>query len=360
MAAAPELLTTAALLALQGELSRRQISIAIEPASFKGEDGRHKGEQVSLGLGLQRSEQQGVGDFVAEVIRTYHANFCLYFKIAAPAVIASTIAIVIAHHEVREFWRHVPRGLELLAHYTETHRAEMFEMSLINFSPVLVAWIAWAFAFGAICIALEESVAGFNPSAWNSFLNIRGRWSPFLRSSLLLLVFVLVAEGASVVLEMGVFWLFHHQWHVRAVGVLGSVVSYGAVALGLLVVSRFFLAIPAVLLDDSSVWHAMLRSDELTRGKWPNLAALLAKSLIGGYVAGMCPFWIASFVRTSVPLPSWFPWILTIASVIAVSVVEPPMFIGLALLYLKVSPTPLVAQMQKAGDLAATSAATPE
>lgn len=83
--------------------------------------------------------------------------------------------------------------------------------------------------------------------------------------------------------------------------------------------------------------RAMLRSDELTQRKWLVLAALLAKSLIGGYVAGMCPFWLASFVHVSVPLPSWFPWILTIASIIGVTVVEPTMFVGFALLYLMTS-----------------------
>jgi hypothetical protein len=84
----------------------------------------------------------------------------------------------------------------------------------------------------------------------------------------------------------------------------------------------------------------MLRSDELTQGKWLILAALLAKSLVGGYVPGMCPFWLASSVRASAPLPSWFPWILTVASIIGVSVVEPTMFIGFAWFYLKMSATP--------------------
>ena len=120
-------------------------------------------------------------------------------------------------------------------------------------------------------------------------------------------------------------------------GILIWAVSYVLVGLALLVASRFFLAVPAVILDDFSVGRALLRSDELTQGKWLALGVLLAKSLIGGYVAGMCPFWLASFVRVSVPLPSWFPWILTIASIIGVTVVEPTMFVGFALLYLKMS-----------------------
>jgi len=77
--------------------------------------------------------------------------------------------------------------------------------------------------------------------------------------------------------------------------------------------------------------------DKLTQGKWLTLAALLAKSLIGGYIAGMCPFWLASLIQFSAPPPSWFWWILTIASMIAVTVVEPTMFVGFTLLYLKMA-----------------------
>src|SRR4029077_12221370 len=70
------------------------------------------------------------------------------------------------------------------------------------------------------------------------------------------------------------------------------------------------------------------------------LAALLAKPLVGGYVAGMCPFWVASGALTNIPLPYWFPWVLTVASIAAVTVVEPTMFIGFVLLYLEMSALP--------------------
>jgi len=129
-------------------------------------------------------------------------------------------------------------------------------------------------------------------------------------------------------------------------------VGYGLVCPALIIASRFCLAVPAVILDDCRVWQAMLRSDELTRGKWLILTSLLAKSLIGGYVAGMSPFWLASFVRVTVPLPSWFPWILTGASIIGVSIVEPTMFIGFALLYLKMSAMPCASSSEDAGHFA--------
>jgi hypothetical protein len=276
-------------------------------------------------------EQHGVGDFVAEVLRTYHGKFWLFVKITAPAVIISWIALIARRNEAREIARHLPRGYDLLA-----HRGEILEIWLVNFSAYLISWMVCSFSFAAISIALEESAAGFAPSPWHSLLNVREHLGTFLRLSLLLFVLVLVAEAVPIVLGIGVFWVLH-QWHVHPSQFLILVVSYVAAGLALLVVSRFALAVPAVVLDDCTVKQAMFRSDELTQGKLLPLAALLAESLIGAYVAAMCPFWVEPFIRVMVPLPSWFPWVLTAASIIGVNMIEPTMFVGFALLYLKKS-----------------------
>src|ERR1700745_2789079 len=98
LAAAPEQLTSEARLALQSELSRRRISVAED----SGESQNNGGEQVSgksASGGLREAEWQGVGNFVTEVLRTYHSHFWLYFQITSPAVIISTIAIITARHE---------------------------------------------------------------------------------------------------------------------------------------------------------------------------------------------------------------------------------------------------------------------
>ena len=205
--------------------------------------------------------------------------------------------------------------------------------------------------FGATCIALEEVAAGFTASASRSFLHIRDQFTPFLRISLLLLAFMVVTEAASALLGTGVYWILSH-WQAHPTSLVIWVVSCGVVSLPILVVSRFVLAVPAVILDDYGVGQAMFLSDKLTQGKWLTLAALLAKSLIGGYVAGMCPFWLASFVSATAPLPSWFPWVLTIASMIAVTVVEPTMFVGFALLYLKMSALDSAPNTSPTGSLA--------
>jgi hypothetical protein len=145
---------------------------------------------------------------------------------------------------------------------------------------------------------------------------------------------ILAVAGVGGWLLDGVLRILR-QGHVHTGRFAIFVLTYGLSCLALLVMSRFGLAIPALLLDDYPVGQAMFRSDELTEGKWLTLAALLAKFLIGGYVLGMAPFWFASFIPADAQLPSWFPWALTIASIAGVTVVEPTMFIGFALLYLK-------------------------
>src|SRR5262249_11741006 len=149
---APEQLTSEARIALGGELSRRRISLG-KDSSTSQNTGQEYYSAKAATSGLQQGDWQGVGDFVAEVLRTYHKRFWLYFQITAPAVIITTIAIIISRNEVREISRHLPRGVELLAHQTE-----ILEIGLINYSAWFVSWIVFSFVFGAICIALEESV----------------------------------------------------------------------------------------------------------------------------------------------------------------------------------------------------------
>jgi hypothetical protein len=354
LAANLEHLTSAARLALQGELARRRISIPehSEASQYVG-GGRDAGHGIVREV-LPEGEWSGVGGFVAEVLRTYHSHFWLFFKMTAPAVLISTVAIITGRNEVRQITRALLRGQALTfdsALELVNHRTEMFEIYLVVFLQFLVSWMAFSILYGAICIAVEEQVGGFAPSAWRSFLSIRERLGPFLRLCLLLFVLVLVAEEASSWLVTGVFWALH-KWQMRPTALVNTVVAYGVVGLLLLVISRFALAVPAVILDDCRVGQAMFRSDELTQGKWLTLAALLAKSLIGGYVAAMCPFWLASFVHITGLVPSWLPWSLTAASIIGVAVVEPPMFIGFALLYLKMSAQDTASSKVLTGQLA--------
>jgi len=92
----------------------------------------------------------------------------------------------------------------------------------------------------------------------------------------------------------------------------------------------------------------MFRSDELTEGKWLTVAVLLAKSLIGGYIVGMFPFRMAGWIWAYVRLPLR---VLAVASIAGVKVVEPFMFIGFALLYIKMTALSSASDAGLAGQL---------
>jgi hypothetical protein len=114
--------------------------------------------------------------------------------------------------------------------------------------------------------------------------------------------------------------------------------STGLTGIAWIVLSRFSLSVPAVVLGNDQVGEAIFRSDELTEGKWLILAALVVKSVWGGYIAGIIPYWIASNIAWKVPPPWWFSWVLMGLSIAAVTAIEPYMFVGFALLYLRSAP----------------------
>lgn len=326
-------LTPEAHTALASELARRRIDVR-KHLKVRGESDQRGIEQPSTRGRLSLKHSGGVAAFVAEVLRVYHGHFRLFVRLVAPAVVVGYVSVFVGRYEGREIARHLPRGIELLE-----HRTEIIEIWFMNLAGWLVSWTAFSFSFAAICSATRQIVAGVVPSRADSFADVRERTGSFLRLTLLLFFLTLVAVAAASLFTTGVLWVSQY-FHARVRGWTISAVSIGSVGLSFLVLSRLALAMPAVVLDNCGVGQALFRSDELTEGKWLTLAALLAKSLVGGYVAGMCPFWLASWALTNIPLPYWFPWVLTVASIAAVTVVEPTMFIGFVLLYLKMSALP--------------------
>jgi hypothetical protein len=216
----------------------------------------------------------------------------------------------------------------------------MLEIFSLNQLGYFVSWLASCVSFAAICRAVRQVGAGVIPSSKDSFAAVRARLGPLFRLSLSLYFLLLALCTVALILGMGLLWMLgRRHGHPSQLGIM--LASFTAVGLVSLVLSRFGLAVPALVLDNYGVAKALFRSDELTEGTWLILAALLAKSLIGGYLVGMFPFWLASRIPAGAVLPSWFPWLLDAVSVASVIVFEPVMFIGFALLYLRKSaPSP--------------------
>jgi len=317
-------LTPEAHTALAGELARRRLDIT-EGLDLELDNGQNKVEQPKIRTSPS-VQPLDVREFVTEVLGVYHGEFWLFVKLVAPAVVIGCVSVLTGRQEGREIARHL-RPTDLLG------------AAFVNLAAYFISWMAFSFSFAAICPVVRQIEAGAAPLVQDSVAEVRKRGSSFLRLSLLLFFLCLIAFGISMLLSTGVLWLSYVR-HIHLSGSTIWVCSFGFTGLTLLVLARFALAVPAVILDDYGVGQAMLRSDELTEGKWLILAALLAKSLIGGYVAGMCPFWLASWIPASIPLPHWFSWVLEAASIAAVTVIEPIMFIGFVLLYLKMSAAP--------------------
>jgi hypothetical protein len=327
LATQSEQLTAEAHSVLLSELARRRIDNP-RPLDVQDPSGFGEVEDPEKSEVRRQSDPGAIGEFMAEVLRIYYDRLWLFAKLAAPGVVVGYVALVLGRDEGREIASHLPRGIAILS-----HQLEFLEIWLANTAGYLVSWMASCFSFGAICSAVRQIAAGVIPSASDCFVEVRQRMGSFVRLSLLLFVLLLVAVAAATLLSSAIFWMLH-QGHIHYGILVLWAVSFGTIGLALLVLSRFGLAVPALVLDDCSVSKAMFRSDELTEGRWLTLAILLAKSLILGYVAGMLPFWLTSWVWPYVRSPWWLP---PAGSIVAVTLVEPFMFIGFATLYLKIS-----------------------
>jgi len=328
----PAQLTIEANTALAGELARRRVDVSQflnKPAKVD-----QISENQSKPGGIVLSRPQRAGEFVTEVLRVYHRHFRFFVTLVAPAVIVGYVAVYLGREQAREIIRHISRGDE-----TFPYPIAMFEIALFNLSGYLVSWVASCLSFGAICVGVYQVETGGEPSVKDSFLRVRNSLGPFLRLSLLLFLLCLVAYVISYLLASGVYWVSAER-HIHITRFLLFIFSFIVNGLAMLALSRFALAVPALVLDHYPVGRSIFRSDELTKSKWLVLAALLSKSLIGGYLAGMAPFWLARWISNSIYLPGWYPWVCAVFSTLAVMVIEPTMFVGFALLYLRMSAVP--------------------
>ena len=333
-------LTVEAQTALESELCRRRLNVH-SPSALGSRDHPVSGQR-STDPAKSSKREIHTGEFIEEVLLFYNRHRWSFIKIAFPAVLVSYISVTLARYAAR-----------LIAGQIWTTSSSHFSIVFLQVTAVsdlgwIISWMGFCVAFAAICSAVEQVSAGHELSVGESFATVRQRLGPFLQLSILLLLILFILEGIlGGPILYGVTRLFR-TWS-NGPGHFGfAVMTWGLAGLSALIFARLALGIPAVVLDDLPVVRSLFLSDELTEGKWPILAVLLAKSILGGYIAGMLPFWIARWTLTGTPLPPWFDWLLAAASLVVVTVVEPVMFIGFALLYLKTCPPSVGAEARAA------------
>jgi hypothetical protein len=104
---------------------------------------------------------------------------------------------------------------------------------------------------------------------------------------------------------------------------------------GMLIASRFGLAIPALILEQCSIKKSFFRSDELTEGCWTILAILLLESVFGSLLVLQVPQWLFAAAFSHGFAPWWLSWVTLVIGVLLGVLLQPHMLVGFALLQVR-------------------------
>ena len=267
--------------------------------------------------------------FLQDVLVAYHAHFWLFVKLVVPAAIFGYSAVIFFGARARDIISPLPLGPEILQ-----HRMEILAAGFLRSFGFLVSWVLYCFAFAGTCIAVREIERGVVSSSEQALQVVRERLLPFLRISfvlfLLMVVAILLVIITSIAL-LGLAWKF--GWRPSG---YGWQIGFVVIALPfLLALSRFGLAMPAVVLGDYRISDSLFFADALTSGKLAALLGLLLESVVGSYLAAVGPFWIAGCLLHGRALPAWGPWVLWVIAWVGGVLLQPTLFVGLALLYVR-------------------------
>ena len=264
--------------------------------------------------------------FVREVASLYHRNAWLFLKMLLPAAIFGCCALILCTNRADEISRQLPRGLAILDHKTDVMEAAAF-----RYGGFLADWVFYSFALAAMTVAVRKLADGEVVEAEECFKPVRERLLSFLPLSIALWLLTFTASLLSVVL----FGLLSTrsgailQWSARY-AVLGG---FALMFPGLLLISRFGLAIPALIVEECSVKQSFFRSDELTEGCWTILAILLLESVGGSYLAYLLPQWLAAVAYAHGFALPWLSWAAVAVGLLLGVVLQPHMLVGFALLH---------------------------
>jgi hypothetical protein len=282
--------------------------------------------------------------FFEDVFRIYRQHLWTFFMLTLPAVAIGTVAVIGAQNHARQIAEHASPGWQFTA------GSVLLKVLSLSAAGWVFSWIAFCLAFAGICATVRHVVNRHDPSVPTAAYEVLMRLRPLLSISIWLLVVFLLSEFLCGFVALEVVW----RIYARVFGdssIAFRLIVYLFIGTAVLITSRFSLAVPAVILDNSTVRKSLFLSHELTKKRWSILGVLVAKSVVGGYVAGKLPFWLSPWLLVRIHIfqvPWWFLHVMTAASVVAVSYVEPIMFIGFALLYEKTSCRSLIAPHESA------------
>ena len=274
-----------------------------------------------------------------EVARIHHQNFAFFQKLIWPAVLFGAVILQLSMWQSTEIWRTIPKGYG--------HSLEIFESSAVRFFGFFADFLFYCFAFAGTSAAVQEVLRGNSPDVEESLNVARSNFKQILVMTTVFFFLVLVAFGLALFIGFTVQDLVHARGARSATLNAAYVAMYGTALLSFSVLSRYALAIPALVLENLPFSKSFKRSDRLTEGHMLYLVALIRESVVGGYLTLVAPFWMWNHVFASRVVLTWtIYWILRLIGLAASAAVQPVMFIGFAYLYItestpkKTEPTP--------------------
>ena len=259
-------------------------------------------------------------------------HFAFFQKLIWPAVLFGAVILQLSMWQSTEIYRTIPHGYG--------HSSEIFESSAVRFFGFFADFLFYCFAFAGTSVAVREILHGNKPEVETSLNVARAGFKQLLGMATVLFFSMLIAYGLAIFVGFAAQDLVRAR-SMRSVSLNTAYAAmYATALLAFTVLSRYALAIPALLLDHLSFGTCFKRSDELTDGHMLFLLALICESVIGGYIALSAPFWIWNFGFASHIALTWtIYWILRLIGLAASAAIQPLMFVGFAYLYVTASTT---------------------
>jgi hypothetical protein len=243
--------------------------------------------------------------------------------IALPPSLLAAVVLAKADVHIQAIFASIPRG--------EIPHAwgKLAEAGLVRYGSFFVSWLLGCMVLAAIATVVN----GLDDSneVWIKDSYQRARERPGALLVVALFTFCLLLAGLAGVGLIGIAVVRVVGWaHFARFDFFTALVGYAVVA-G--IVSWFGMAIPLILTGERNVWHALKKSVKLSNGYEGFLFLLVVESMAGPYVT-----WYAVRYGFALLLPvqfqytQWYGWLVYFALIVASAAVEPPMFIGFALL----------------------------
>ena len=330
-----------AQLALENELKKRGLNAETELVSIADpappEPAERADQWRQWKTAFEREEESPLKGILArtfklhaiyvEALRLYRGHFRLFASLVIPPGLL-TYGLLTA----RLLASHALVGRLVDPFNPSMSPSLLAALTVLNLGIALSVCVISCVGLALVAIVVNGLVKGHAVRVTGCYHALGRRWGPFLRSSLLfgfLSIVTLVAlSGVSAALWLVVYRRgYHSPALVTAFTVL-------LMALLLAVLARAAFAIPAVMLDGTSAYAALMGSDKLGHHSLLKTWLVMMECEVTTYLLLLLMQRAESLVFIG-PVSTWVPYALGIGSSLLAAVLQVPMMIAITLLYLR-------------------------